>query len=70
VEKKLMIFFSRDVLWPPKVIANTSSYRSHVISLFDFGGKIFQPKTSLTVGVTRELLETINSNKANCTCGK
>jgi hypothetical protein len=65
-----MIFFSRDVLWPPKVIANTTSYRSHVISLFDFGGEIFQPKTPPTISVTRELLETININKANCTCGK
>jgi len=65
-----MIFFSHDVLWPPKVIANTTIYRSHVISLFDFGREIFQLETPLTVGVTRELLETININNANCTCGK
>lgn len=47
---------SCNVLWPPKVIANTTSYRSHVISLFDFGGKIFRPETPPTVGVIRELL--------------
>ena len=63
-----------DVLWPLKVLAkilyDAKTSRSHLISLFDLGGGIFQSKTPSATGVTREIWETININEATCTCGK
>jgi hypothetical protein len=61
-------------LWPPKILieilVDTTSSRSHLISLFDLEGKIFQYKTPLTIGFGREMQETININEETCTCGK
>jgi hypothetical protein len=62
------------VLWPLKVLAkilyDAKTSRSHLISLFDLRGGIFQSKTPSATGVTREIWETININEATCTCGK
>jgi len=71
VEKKVEELFSRDVLWPPKVLAeilaDTTTSRSHLISPFDLGGGIFQSKIPPIAGGTREVRETINISEATCT---
>lgn len=71
VEKKVEELFSRDVLWPPKVLAeilaDTTTSRSHLISPFDLGGGIFQFKIPPIAGGTREVRETINISEATCT---
>jgi hypothetical protein len=42
------------VLWPPKVLAeilpDVTTSRSHLISLFDLGGGIFQSETPPVTG--------------------
>jgi len=67
-------FWNRVVLWLLKVLAellvDEITSRSHMISLFDSGGWIFQSGPPLTIGITREVLEMININEATCTCGK
>ena len=73
-KEKVEDFFSHDVLSPPNILAelliDVVIYRSHMISLFDIGGRTFQFDTPLTVGVTKEVRKTININKAIYTCGK
>jgi hypothetical protein len=53
-----------------ELLVDEITSRSHMISLFDSRGWIFQSEPPLTIGITREVLEMININKATCTCGK
>jgi hypothetical protein len=71
---KIEEFLSHDMLWPLKVLAeilvDSATSRSHLVSLFDLRGCIFQSETPPTPVVTREVWETININEAICTYGK
>jgi hypothetical protein len=67
-------FWNHVVLWLLKVLAElfvgAITSRSHMISLFDSRGWIFQSEPPLIVGITKEVREMININETTCTCSK
>jgi hypothetical protein len=73
-KEKVEKFYSRDVLWSPKVLAkilaDVTSSKSHLISLFNLRCVIFQYETPLTASVTKEVRGTFNINEAIYTYGK
>jgi hypothetical protein len=51
-----------------ELLVNVGIFKSHVISLSNLGVELFQSKIPSTVGITREVRETINI-KLTCSCG-
>lgn len=73
-KEKVEKFYSRDVFWFPKVLAeilaDVTTSKSHLISLFNLICVIFQYETPLTASVARKVRGTFNINKAIYTYDK
>jgi len=73
-KEKVEKIYIHDILWSPKVLAeilaDVTTSKSHLISLFNLRCMIFQYKTPLIASVTREVWGTFNINEAIYTYGK
>jgi hypothetical protein len=73
-KEKVEKIYIRDILWSPKVLAeilaDVTTSKSHLISLFNLRCVIFQYKTPLIASVVREVWGIFNINEVIYTYGK